>query len=163
MRWCFHGCSSVSTSVVAAHIYREDSPGVTASRNQLGLFLSKRIRHGLIIKINDKRRPRTYEALGLISADYSRARRAPTPTAASGPARRASACVSLFLLSSLARAYRATHLINRLLSTSNIKVRRKSHPACMNEALRFIRNYPWPSPIISNVINSSRICYWLGW
>jgi hypothetical protein len=54
-------------------------------------------------------------------------------------------------------------IFNRLLSTSNIKVGRKSHPACMNEALRFIRNYPWPSPIISNVINSSRICYWLGW
>jgi hypothetical protein len=63
------------------YIYREDLPRVTTSCNQLDLSLSKRIRHGLIAKINGKRRPRACEALGWISADYSCARRAPAPIA----------------------------------------------------------------------------------
>jgi hypothetical protein len=62
--------------VAAERIYREDPPRVTTSRNQIGLFLSKRIRHGFVEKINGKRRPQTCEALGWISTDYSRARRA---------------------------------------------------------------------------------------
>jgi hypothetical protein len=66
----------VTSSVAAAHIYTEDTPRVTASRNRLGLSLTKRIRHGLIAKINDKRRSWTCEALGQISVDYSRACRA---------------------------------------------------------------------------------------
>jgi hypothetical protein len=41
---------SRTTSVVAARIYREDLPRVTASHNRLGLSLSKRIRHGLVAK-----------------------------------------------------------------------------------------------------------------
>jgi hypothetical protein len=67
----------VATSVAAARIYREDLPRVTPSCNRLGLSLSKRIRHELIVKINGKRRPQTCEALDRISADYSCARRAP--------------------------------------------------------------------------------------
>jgi hypothetical protein len=93
--------------VVDARIYREDSPRVIASRNRLGLSLSKRIRHGLITKINDKRRLWAYEALGQISVDYSRARRALAPIAPPGAVRRASArvCFSLSpLLHTLASA-----------------------------------------------------------
>jgi hypothetical protein len=40
----------VASSMVVAHIYREDLPKVTTSHNWLGLSLSKRIRHGLIVK-----------------------------------------------------------------------------------------------------------------
>jgi hypothetical protein len=65
--------------VAIAHIYREDLARVTASRNQLDLSLSKCIRHGLVTKINSKRRPRICEALGQISADYSRVCHAPAP------------------------------------------------------------------------------------
>jgi hypothetical protein len=46
----------VATAMVAIRIYRKDPPSVTASRNRLGLSLSKRIRHGLIAKLNGKRR-----------------------------------------------------------------------------------------------------------
>jgi hypothetical protein len=73
------GCSCVATSVAAARIYREDLPRVTTSCNRLGLSLSKRIRHELVEKINGTRRPRGCETLCRILADYSRARRAPTP------------------------------------------------------------------------------------
>jgi hypothetical protein len=52
----------VTRSMVVAHIYMEDLPRVTASHNKLGLSVSKRIRYGLIAKINDKRRSRTCEA-----------------------------------------------------------------------------------------------------
>jgi hypothetical protein len=71
----------VTHSMAGEHIYREDIHMVTTSHNQLDPPLSKRIRHGLIAKINDKRRPRIYEDLGQIFAEYSRARRAPTPIA----------------------------------------------------------------------------------
>jgi hypothetical protein len=71
----------VTRSVAAVHIYREDPPRVTASHNQLGLSLSKCIRHGLIANINGKRKPWTYEALCQILADHSRARHAPAPIA----------------------------------------------------------------------------------
>jgi hypothetical protein len=67
----------VTHSVVAAHIYREDLPKVTVSHNRLGLSLSKHIRHGLIVKINGKRRLRTCETLGRILVDYSHACRVP--------------------------------------------------------------------------------------
>jgi hypothetical protein len=56
----------VTRSMVATRIYRKDLTRVTASRNLLGLSLSKRIRHGLIEKINCKMRPWTYEASGRI-------------------------------------------------------------------------------------------------
>jgi hypothetical protein len=100
----------VAISVAATRIYREDMPTVTASRNWLGLSLSKRIRHGLVAKINGKRRPRACEALGRILVDYSCTRRAPAPIASPchtprhAPPRpdEASerACVFSFLLSS---------------------------------------------------------------
>jgi hypothetical protein len=77
----------VTSSVVAARIYRKDLPSVTASRNQQGLSLSKRIRHGLVAKINGKRRLLTCEAFCQISTDHSRARRAPVPIASPHPAR----------------------------------------------------------------------------
>jgi hypothetical protein len=53
----------ITSSVAATRNYSEDLPRVTASRNRLGLSLSKHIRHGLIAKINGKRRPWTCEAL----------------------------------------------------------------------------------------------------
>jgi hypothetical protein len=89
------GCFFITTSVTVARIYRKDPPRVITSHNRLGLSLSKRIRHGLVAKINGKRKSRTCEALGRISADYSRASRAPAPS----PTRRgeASACVYFFL------------------------------------------------------------------
>jgi hypothetical protein len=71
----------VTRSMVAARIYREDWPRVTTSRNRVDLSLSKRIRHGLVAKINDKRKPRTCEALGRILMDYSCAHRALAPIA----------------------------------------------------------------------------------
>jgi hypothetical protein len=40
----------VTSSMMAARIYREDLPRITASHNRLGLSLSKRIRRGLIEK-----------------------------------------------------------------------------------------------------------------
>jgi hypothetical protein len=149
---CFRGCWFFAISVAAAHIYREDLPRVTASCNRLGLSLSKRIRRGLIAKINDKKSLRACEALGWISVDYSRARRASMPitsprlaTPRPGPVRRASACVCFPLspfLHTLTSAYRATNLISRLPSISTSKVGLKSyHPPCMNVPLRFIRNY----------------------
>jgi hypothetical protein len=102
----FRGCSCVATPVAATSIYREDPPRVTVSRNQLGLSLSKRIRHGLVAKINDKRRSWTCEALSRISANHScascaRAHYLTLPRhARPGPARRgerALTCVSPFL------------------------------------------------------------------
>jgi hypothetical protein len=45
----------VTLFVVAAHIYMKDLPRVTAYRNRLKLSLSKCIRHGLIVKINNKK------------------------------------------------------------------------------------------------------------
>jgi hypothetical protein len=98
----------VTRSMVAARIYREDRPRVTTSRNRVDLSLSKRIRHGLVAKINDKRKPRTCEALGRILMDYSCAHRALAPIASPHHAmprlarrgERARACVFLFLLSS---------------------------------------------------------------
>jgi hypothetical protein len=92
--------------MAATRIYREDPPRVTTSRNLLGLSLPKRIRHELTEKINGKRMPRTCEALGRISVDYSRAHRAPTPIVTPHPAwpdeasERARVCVFPFLLSS---------------------------------------------------------------
>jgi hypothetical protein len=71
----------LTRSVAAACIYREELSRVIASHNRLGLSLSKRIRHGLVVKINDKRRPRTCEVLGQISVDYSRTHRASAPIA----------------------------------------------------------------------------------
>jgi hypothetical protein len=46
----------VTTSMATTHIYREDLFRVTASHNQLGLSLSKRIRHEFIAKINVKKK-----------------------------------------------------------------------------------------------------------
>jgi hypothetical protein len=46
----------VTSSVAVARIYREDPPRVAASCNRLALSLSKRIRYGVIVKINGKRR-----------------------------------------------------------------------------------------------------------
>jgi hypothetical protein len=45
----------VTTSMAAAHIYREDLPRVIASCNRVGLCLSKCIKHGLVLKPNGKR------------------------------------------------------------------------------------------------------------
>jgi hypothetical protein len=45
----------VTSSVVDAHIYREDPFRVTAFRNRLDLSLSKYIRHGLVAKLNGKK------------------------------------------------------------------------------------------------------------
>jgi hypothetical protein len=88
--------------MAATHIYSEDPlSSVTASHNRLGLFLSKYIRHGLVVKINGKRRLRICEALVWISADYLRARRAPMPIATPRPTRRAErahACFSIYSL-----------------------------------------------------------------
>jgi hypothetical protein len=42
----------VTHSVAVAPIYREDLAKVTVSCNRLRLSLSKRIRHGLVVKIN---------------------------------------------------------------------------------------------------------------
>jgi hypothetical protein len=99
----FCGCWYVAISVTDAHIYREDLPRVIASHNRLGLSLSKHIRHGLVAKINSKRRSWACEALGRISVDYLHARRVPASItsprhimplpARSGPMRQASACV----------------------------------------------------------------------
>jgi hypothetical protein len=50
----------VTRSVAAARIYREVLPRVTTTHNRLGLSLYKRIRHGLVTKINDKRRLRGF-------------------------------------------------------------------------------------------------------
>jgi hypothetical protein len=104
----------VTTTVVATRIYREDPPMATTSHNRLGLSLSKCIRHGLVAKLNGKRRPWAYEALDWISVDYSCTRRAPPPItsphhttprhARPGPIRQGKAsertCVFPFLLSS---------------------------------------------------------------
>jgi hypothetical protein len=131
----------VITSIAAACIYREDLPRVTTSRNRLGLSLSKRIRHGLVAKINGKRRLWTCEALGRILADYSCTRYASVSIASPRhatphPARRASAHTRVFLpFSSPPHTCkcRATHIISRLLSTFTSKVGLKScHPPCMN-------------------------------
>jgi hypothetical protein len=81
----FLGCSYVATSVMAACIYREDSPMVITSHNRLGLSLSKRIKHRLVEKINGKIWSWTCEALDLISKDYLRSRRAPVPIALPRP------------------------------------------------------------------------------
>jgi hypothetical protein len=50
----------VTTILAAARIYREDPSRATASHNRLGLSLSKRIRQGLIAKLNGKSRSRTF-------------------------------------------------------------------------------------------------------
>jgi hypothetical protein len=88
----------VTTSVAATCIYKEHPPRVTASRNRLGLSLSKHIRHGLVAKINGKRKPQTCKPLDRISVNYSLACRAPAPIALPCYARRAErarVCVSL--------------------------------------------------------------------
>jgi hypothetical protein len=97
----------VARSVAASCIYREDPPRVTTSHNQLVLSLSKHIRHGLIAKINGKRKPWTCEALDGILVDHSRARHAPVPITSPHPAwpglterGEVSTRVSPFLLSS---------------------------------------------------------------
>jgi hypothetical protein len=88
----------VTSSVAAACIYREDSLRVTTSRNRLHLSLSKRIRYGLIVKINDKRRSRNYETLSRILVDYSHARCAPVPCHATPRhGRRGEASAHIFL------------------------------------------------------------------
>jgi hypothetical protein len=71
--------------VVVARIYRDDPPRVTSSRNRLILSLLKRIRHGLVTKINSKMRLRASETLDQILVDYSRARRVPAPIAPPAP------------------------------------------------------------------------------
>jgi hypothetical protein len=71
----------VTSSVVIAHIYREGLLRVIVSRNRLGLSIKHR--HGLTVKINRKRKSRTYEA--------------PRHTQRG---KRVHACVSPFLLSS---------------------------------------------------------------
>jgi hypothetical protein len=86
----------VATTGSAAHIYRKNPPRVTAFRNRLDLSLSKRIRHGLVAKLNGKRRPWACEALDQILVDYSRARRAPGPITSPYQVRRASVRVSHF-------------------------------------------------------------------
>jgi hypothetical protein len=74
-----------------------------AFHNRLCLSLSKRTRHELIVKINGKRRPRNYDALGQILVDYSCARHASAPIASPHPVRRGEASehahVSSFLFS----------------------------------------------------------------
>jgi hypothetical protein len=75
----------IAISMAAARIYREYMLRVTTSHNRLGLFLSKRIRHGFVAKINDKRRSGACEALDWILTDYSCARRAPVPIASPWP------------------------------------------------------------------------------
>jgi hypothetical protein len=93
----------VAHFVVATCTYREDPPRVTVSDNQLGLSLSKCIRHGLIVKINGKRKPPIGETLGQISADHSYILCAliTSPCLAQpGPTRWVSVCVSPFLLCS---------------------------------------------------------------
>jgi hypothetical protein len=81
MCWCFRGCWYIAIFMAVARIYRKDPPRVIASCNRLVLSQSNRIRHGLVAKINEKRRPRACEALGRILVDYSRARCAPAPIA----------------------------------------------------------------------------------
>jgi hypothetical protein len=139
----------VASSVAAARcIYREDLPRVTTSRNRLGLSLSKRIRHRLVVKINGKRRPQTYEVLAkfwwTIHTHVVHPRPSPhlaTPHFVWQASTRV--CFSLSShLHTIASRYRAIHLITRLLSTSTSNVGLKSyHPPCMNDHLRFIRNY----------------------
>jgi hypothetical protein len=87
----------VPTFMVAIRIYREDLFRVITSHNQLGLSILKCIRHGLVAKINDKRKSWIYEALGQISADHSRARHTPLPRPAM--AHEASAYVLLHFFS----------------------------------------------------------------
>jgi hypothetical protein len=91
----------VTHSVAATCIYMEDPPRVTVSPNRLGLSLSKRNTHGLIAKINDKRKLRTCEALGRILTDHSRAHQAPVPIASPGPGRRGEQVRMCFSLSPL--------------------------------------------------------------
>jgi hypothetical protein len=92
----------VTRFMVVARIYREDLSRVTASHNRLRLSLSKHIRHGLIAKINDKRKLWTYEALDPILMNYSYARRVIVSIASPHhvmphPARRASTCMCFSL------------------------------------------------------------------
>jgi hypothetical protein len=54
----------VTSFVAAARIYREYPTRVTMFRDRICLSLSKCIRHGLVAKINGKRRLRTCEVLG---------------------------------------------------------------------------------------------------
>jgi hypothetical protein len=77
--------SVFTRSVVAARIYREDMPMVIRSHNRLGLSLAKHIRHGLVAKVNGKRRSWTCEALGRILVDYSHARRVHAPAPIASP------------------------------------------------------------------------------
>jgi hypothetical protein len=91
---------------IHVHVVREYLPRVTSFHYRLGLSLSKHIRHRLIVKINDKRRPRTCEALNQILDDYSRARRVPVPILSpyhatrgpTGQGERARICLSIFSL-----------------------------------------------------------------
>jgi hypothetical protein len=162
----------VTSSLVAAHIYREDLPRVTALRNWLGLSLSKRIRHGLIVKINSKRKLRTCEALHQISMDHSRARRVPAPITSphhamlgqaqlSEASKHAHVFLPFFSPPYSCKCRGSNPLLSRLPSTSTSNVRLKScHPRYMNGRLRYIRNCLWARPNNSNIphqISKSRL------
>jgi hypothetical protein len=133
--------------MAVTRIYREDLPRVTASRNGLGLSLTKRIRHGLVAKINGKRRQRTCEVLGPISLDYSRARRAPMAITSPRPVRRGEVSERARVFLPFSPPHTCKCIDNNspykeASFTSTSKVRLNScHPPCMNEHLRFIRNY----------------------
>jgi hypothetical protein len=75
----------VTSFMAATHIYREDPPRITASRNRLGLSLLKCIRHWLVAIINGKRKSQTCEALSRISTDHSCTCHAPTPLTSPHP------------------------------------------------------------------------------
>jgi hypothetical protein len=98
--------------VAAACIYRKDLSRVTTSCYRLDLSLSNSIRHGLVEKINSKRKPRTCEALGQISVDHSSARRASAPIASprhamprpTSPREASRATTCVFLLHTLSSA-----------------------------------------------------------
>jgi hypothetical protein len=70
----------VASSMADVRIYRGDPTRVTASLNRLELYQT-RTRHGLLAKINEKRKLQAYKGLGRISADHSYASHASTPFA----------------------------------------------------------------------------------
>jgi hypothetical protein len=88
----------VVTTVAATRIYRKNPVRVIAFHNRLSLSLSKRIRHGLVAKLNDKRRSQACEVLDRISMDYSLARYASAPITSPRPAPsgEASECTRVF-------------------------------------------------------------------
>jgi hypothetical protein len=71
------GLFVVTSSVTVARIYSEDPFRVTSFCNRIGLSLLKRIRHGLVTKINNKRKSWTCEVLDRILADHSHAHHVP--------------------------------------------------------------------------------------